>query len=240
MSSFLLTLVIFAIGITLNYALDNARIDSINSVINAHELDTESYILEEEFTEYMGGNKCEVMKDRIQSLKEEIHEVGFELSNYGAKSIFKKKDMDYLKRKYFLLELKFYHLITRINDNCGQVYVPILFFYEIDDDLSERQGYILDDISESHKKTVAVFSIDKDYKDEPLVTAFVKKFNVTTAPSIVIGNVKKTGITYGKEINETINNFTLSTQKNDLINTSLPAPSLSENLTLVVGKEVIN
>ncbi len=206
-SSLLLTILIFALGILLNYCLDFVRINTIADVMGKHELNTAAYVAEQEFTDSFGGNHCEAMNTRIAQLKEEIKTVGADLSSYSAFSFFKKKDYDYLKRKYFLLELRFLALIEQLNRECNRPYIPILFFYKIDDDLSERQGFILTDLSKAYEQQVVVLSIDKDYEDEPLVQLLVARHNVTTAPTIVIDSNKKEGLVYAGELNATINSL---------------------------------
>ena len=107
LTSLLLTILIFVTGILLNYGLDFVRVNVISDVMLAHELSTESYVVEQEFTDFFGAGKhCDVMNRRIASLKEEIRKVGADLSSYSRFSFFKKQDFDYLKRKYFLLELQ--------------------------------------------------------------------------------------------------------------------------------------
>ena len=174
LSSLLITIIIFTVGILLNYGLDFLRISTIESVMNEHEISTQSYLLEAEFTENFGGDKCAVMNSRISKLKKDIRRVGGDLSSYSRFSFFKKKDFDYLKRKYFLLEIRFLTLIKAVNKECGNIYVPILFFYEIDDDPSERQGFILEKFSKEWEKHVAVLSFDKEYEDEPLLPVLVE------------------------------------------------------------------
>lgn len=204
LNSFLLTCLIFAAGILLNYGLDFIRIDVISTVMSGHELSTQAYLLEQEMAGLFGGNKCETMAARISSLKEEIRQVGADLSSYSRFSFFKKKDFDYLKRKYFLLELKFFSLVQKYNQDCGRNIIPILYFYEIDQDESERQGFILEDVAKSFDMQVIVLTLDKDYKDEPLVGFLAQKYNVTIAPTIVFDGVKKEGLTYTGELNATI------------------------------------
>jgi hypothetical protein len=203
-SSLILTILIFTLGVLLNYALDFVRIDTIASVMSKHELNTAAYLAEQDFTDSFGGNRCEAMGARITQLKEEIKTVGADLGSYSAFSFFKKKDYDYLKRKYFLLELRFLSLIEQLNKECNRPYIPIIYFYEIDDDVSERQGFILADLSKAYEQQVIVLSIDKDYKDEPLVPLLAAKYNVTTAPTIIIDSEKKEGLIYAGELNATI------------------------------------
>lgn len=204
LSSLILTVLIFALGILLNYGLDFVRIDTIVDVMSRHELDTTAYLVEQEFTDSFGGNRCELMNSRIAQLKEEIRKVGTDLGSYSSFSFFKKKDYDHLKRKYFLLELRFLTLIEQLNQECSRPYIPIIFFYKIDDDASERQGFILEDISKDYEQEVIVLSLDKDYADEPLVQLLAARHNVTRAPTLILDNEKREGLQYAGMLNATI------------------------------------
>lgn len=207
LSSLVLTVLIFALGILLNYALDFVRIATIADVMAEHEVSTASYLIEQEFVNAFGGNKCDIMQRRVAKLKEEIRKVGGDLGSYSGFTWFKKQDYDYLKRKYFLLELKFLTLINQVNRDCNKPYVPILFFYAIDDDASERQGFILDDISKAYEQEVVVLSIDKDYADEPLVQLLVAQHNISTAPTLLIDGERFEGLAYGGQVNATVREF---------------------------------
>lgn len=204
LSSLVLTVLIFAFGILLNYGLDFVRIDTIADVMAEHEISTASYLIEQDFVDAFGGSGCDIMQRRISKLKEEIRKVGADLGSYSTFSLFKKKDYDYLKRKYFLLELRFLTLIKQVNRECNKPYVSILFFYEIDDDASERQGFILEDLSKAYEQEVVVLSIDKDYSDEPLVQLLVDQYGVTTAPTIIVDDKTFSGLTYTEVLNATI------------------------------------
>ncbi len=206
-SCLFLTMLIFAFGILLNYGLDFVRISTIADVMSQHELNTAAYLAEQEFTDSFGGNRCVAMNARIAQLKEEIKTVGADLGSYSAFSFFRKTDYDYLKRKYFLLELNFLTLIEQLNKECNRPYIPIIFFYRIDDDISERQGFILADLSKDYEQQVVVLSIDKDYKDERLVQLIAAKYGVSSAPTIIIDNQKKEGLIYTGELNATIRNL---------------------------------
>ncbi len=204
-TSLVLTVLIFGTAMTLNYSFDFFRLGSILGTIREHEISYEAYLAEESFVETFGGDKCRTMSHKIEALKNEIKEVGIELSSYGRISFFKKMDYDYLERKYFLLELKFLALIENLNRECNNPYIPILFFYESEGDISERQGYILSEISDAYKQQVVVLSIDKDYESEPLIKVLTAKYNVTKSPTIIIANkVKYERLVYEKEIDADI------------------------------------
>lgn len=203
--SLLLTLLVFLIGIIANYILDSFRYSEIEKEIENYEIDTTAYYLEREFVGAIGQDKCAVMTKRFFDLKEEVHDVGQALTKYKHRTFFAKVDFDYLKRHYFLLELKFYVLINKLNEECDSNYANLLFFYEIDDEDSITQGYVLDDLSQSYTDNVVVLSVDKDYEDEPLVRLVVNKFNVTTAPvTILNSNIRFEGLHYGGVINASL------------------------------------
>ncbi len=202
--SFVITLGIFFIGILINYSLDFVRIDTILGQILAHEVDAQAFLVERDFTTTIGGDTCQLLNERIVDLKKQIRKVGADLATYSSLSLFKKDDFDYLKRKYILLQLRFFTLVKTLNTNCDSMYLPVLFFYSIDDETSQRQGFILEDISKSFEDSVVVLSIDKDYKDEALVELFVRQYNITAAPTIVIGEHKKEGLVYTAELNSTV------------------------------------
>lgn len=205
--SLLLTILIFAVGILLNHIFDTFRIDTIVDVMREHEIDTEAYHAEQLFAQTFGQDECVFRTERILKLKEEIRQVGEDLGTYSRFSFFRKKDYDILKRTYFLLELQFLANIKKLNEDCGKTYLPVLFFYEIDDDESERQGFILQDLSKDYEDHLVVLSIDKDYKDEPLVNLLVNKYGITDAPAIVIDEAVYTGLHYSGQLNGTIQQF---------------------------------
>ncbi len=205
--SLLLTILIFAAGILLNHTFDAFRISIIEDVMIAHEINTEAYRVERFFTETFGEEQCDIMVARISDLKKEVRKVGEDLGSYSRFSFFRRKDYDYLKRKYFLLELRFLALIQKINKECDKPYLPIIFFYEIDQDESERQGFILQDLSEDYDQHLIVLTLDKDYKDEPLVKILAENYKVTQAPTIIIDDQPLTGLVYTGQLNASIQKF---------------------------------
>jgi len=175
---------IFSTGLFLGYALDGFRENEILSNIKQNELDTESFILEQQFLDELGGDKCEILSERALTLQPTLTEIGRQLGRW-QNSDFKQDEFNYLKRKYFLTEIRFLMLIETLKQNCNSDYNVIVFFYKIDDDTSKRQGYVLDEIT-NQNQNVIVLSIDKDYTQEPLIDILKSNYDVIEAPSLVI------------------------------------------------------
>ena len=204
MLSFFITLSIFMVGILLNYGLDFVRVDTILNQMVSHEIGRLSFVVEQEFTQTVSAAPCNLLRERVVELKKQMRQVGADLSGYSSASWLNKKDFDYLKRKYILLQLRFFSLVQGVNTECGNTYIPIVFFYSVDNELSVREGFVLEDLSKAYEDKVIVLSIDKDYIDEPLVGLFAKANNVSRAPTIIIGNVKHEGFAYQGVLNATI------------------------------------
>ncbi|PIN75313.1 hypothetical protein COV18_03940 [Candidatus Woesearchaeota archaeon CG10_big_fil_rev_8_21_14_0_10_37_12] len=202
--SLFLTILIFAAGILINHALDYYRISTITKVMTEHDLNTEAYQTEHFFAKTFQEESCNIMTTRVAQLKEQVRKVGEDLGTYSRFSIFKKKDYDYLKRKYFLLQLRFLALVQEVNKECNKPYLPILFFYEIDQDDSEKQGYVLQQLSKEYEQQIIILTLDKNYKDEPLVQLLAQTYNITRAPTIILENTVYSGLTYTGQLNQTI------------------------------------
>lgn len=203
-TSFLLTVSIFAAGLMANYGLDFVRFDLLDNNmdefnVNSALLDTEQHFLRE-----FSNDACDYMNRKVQNLSEEMRSVGVELSTYGSISTFNQRDFDYLKRRYFLMELKYYALILNLNNECDARYIPVIFFYDPDDEISERQGFILEDLMEDYSKVVSI-NLDRTYEGERMVNFLAEYFNVSSSPTLIIDNeIKLEGLHYAGELNSTI------------------------------------
>ncbi len=186
LTAFLIATVVFLAGLYAGFILDNYRVSDTENFVFNTELDTESFVVENEFFETFGSGSCSVLNGRIDSLGENLAELGNTLTRYDTKKIFNNDEYNQLRRKYFLLEIRTYILRKQIEENCaGETSNVILFFYETKNNQeSLNQGYALDYIVERNEGVV-VFSIDIDF-DDPALKSLMKFYNITSAPTIVV------------------------------------------------------
>ena len=199
-TSLIAAIVIFSSGVMIGWMLDSFRTDEVLSIIKNNELNSESYNLEQTFLENVDNVDCTILTPRIETISKELGEVGQELQRYGSVSDFRKSDFDYLKRKYFLMEIKFYNLIHKHKETCEGEYTPILYFYKVDDDISTTQGYILDEFvrrynddtekvnGEKKHGKIVVLSIDGLYDKDPLIKTIMSTYDIDSEklPAMVI------------------------------------------------------
>jgi hypothetical protein len=204
-TAFILTTVIFFLGYVLSYTMDFVRMEEVTTTIQDYEISSQAYLIEQDMLQTMGGDRCEMLNSRIRSLRTEIKDVGGDLTKYGIKTALNKRDFDYLKRKYFLLEIQFYTLVMNLNRECGKEYFPVLFFYKIDDEDSQQQGFVLDDLAKDYRSQVVMLSFDGDYEDEKTVQILKSQFNVTRYPTTIIdGTAVIDHLAYTSELNRSL------------------------------------
>jgi len=191
--SLIITILIFLAGLLLGLSLDDTRISDLVNNINQNELNSESYLVEQDFIKRLGGDLCELSRPRINVLSNDLAKLGQLLTRYESAGTLKASEYDYLKRKYFLLEIKTYTLFTNLKKDCGYKINTILYFYDISHQESLNQGYILDSLVES-RNDVHIFSFDRNFS-EPALETLKLHYNITKAPTIIINDkIKKEGL----------------------------------------------
>ncbi len=204
LTSAVLATAVFLAGILFGWSLDHFRTTEILTTIKQNELSTESYLVEQQFIDSFGGDKCELLTARVDTLRDSTNQIGKQLACWGGKSTFKEADFDYLKRKYTILEVRFLMLINDLKQECGQDYNIILSFYKIDEDASIRQGYVLDSLNDKYNNTLIILSFDKYYTDEPLIDILATRYGIERTPAIVVNGKVKQGFVPESELDKLI------------------------------------
>ncbi|MBI2110501.1 hypothetical protein HYT51_01855 [Candidatus Woesearchaeota archaeon] len=200
----ILTTIIFAIGIIVGLSMDTLRSNNALVGLRDSELDVQSYLTEQEFFETFGEYRCDVADKKLAELSKQIGELGYYIVNFERKNLFKQEDYDYLLRKYYLTELKTYTQFSKLKTQCNLNKTLILYFFDPEDSISERQGKILD-ILVKKNLDVSVFSINFNYKGDAFIDTLKVYYNITMTPTIVINNEKVEGFVNVEELSEKIN-----------------------------------
>lgn len=184
LSSLIIALFIFSLGVFLGYNIDRLRVNDIDKVLVESELDADSLIAEKEFMDTFSDGSCDIYRVRFDSMSERLGDIASTLTRYDTKSVFKSWDYEQLRKKYFILEIQTYALAKRLKEECGLDNVIILFFYDVGDSESLKQGYALDSVV-NDVGNVRVFSIDSGV-DEPLVETVKVYYNIVESPAVVV------------------------------------------------------
>ncbi|MEK6907060.1 MAG: hypothetical protein AABW45_00890 [Nanoarchaeota archaeon] len=184
------SVIIFTAGLLLGISLDTTKVNDLVVNINQNELNIESYNIEKEFLATFGGDVCSLSGPRVEALSEEVGKIGRLLDKYETTNLFEENEFNYLKRKYFLLEIKAYSLFTTLKKECNYNYTTILFFYDINEGNSLAQGNVLDALIKI-KPNTHIFSFDKSFKDDPTLETLKIHYDINTSPTLIINDKTK-------------------------------------------------
>lgn len=146
-----------------------------------NELNSESYLLEQELLSNTNTKDCGVIKNRLSELSRDLGNVGRILSDEKIEQELGKFNYNYLKRKYHLSQIKNYIFFFKFNAYCNATDNVILFYYG-DNNESREQGYILDKIVSDYD--VRVYAVEYNYSKE--LVFLERYYNITQTPSLII------------------------------------------------------
>ena len=188
---------VFFIGVFVGRATVSTNIDEITSLIKNNELNTESYLIEQELIGQFEQSNCDIANSRIEELSTELWIIGKKLSADDTKQKLSAENFNFLKRKYHLMQIRAYLLFKKLSDICSSQNHMILFYFSRSESDSQRQGIILDRAVENHD--VTVLAIEYNYSKE--LRFLEDYYRISTTPSIIVDYEKRfTGFTDYEEI----------------------------------------
>ncbi|MFZ2621406.1 MAG: hypothetical protein WAX85_03330 [Minisyncoccia bacterium] len=154
--SFVITVIIFATAILLSNYFAQKRVVEIRSIQDKIAIDTLSSetqfsLLEESSCKDVGAG---TLSTELGSLEEKL---SYTESERGETD----PEVQSLKKYYFLLEIKDYLLMKRINEKCKKDPLSIIYFYGLEDkcDDCQKEGYVLTHLREQYPE-LRVYSFD--------------------------------------------------------------------------------
>ncbi len=136
-----------------------------------------------------------------ENLSEELNDLSAKIE-YSERNLKGNESVVELKRYYSILEIKDYLLTKKINQKCGQKYIPILYFYTTADNCTEctKQGYVLTELRNKYPN-LRVYSFDYNLDLSALrALLHIYKIEDTKLPAMVINGKKVTGFHTAEEI----------------------------------------
>src|SRR3989344_5884062 len=155
-AAFTITAIIFGTAIYVSNLLGQKKLEDVRAIENRVALDilsseTQFMLLEETSCKDIGPG----------FLSKELGSIGERLTYAENQTELNTRDLEYLKRSYFLLEIKDYLLMKRLTENCGIKPTFILYFYSTKDacDDCEKMGYVLTALRDKYPD-LRVYSFD--------------------------------------------------------------------------------
>src|SRR3989344_713390 len=180
--AFSITAIIFGTAIFISNTLSQKKLEDVRAIENRVALDilsseTQFALLEETSCKDIGPG----------FLSKELGSLGGKLVYAENQTGFNTEDIDYLKRSYFLLEIKDYLLMKRLTEKCGIKPTFILYFYSTKDSCEdcERMGYVLTALRDKYPD-LRVYSFDYHF-DVGAINTLVSTYKVKPdLPAMII------------------------------------------------------
>ena len=180
--AFAITAVIFGTAIFVSNFLSQKKLEDVRAIENRVALDilsseTQFALLEETSCRDIGPG----------FLSKELGSLGEKLDYAESQTELNTEDLNYLKRSYFLLEIKDYLLMKRLTEKCGIKPTFILYFYSTEDICQdcERMGYVLTALRDKYPD-LRVYSFDYHF-DVGAINTLVSIYKVKPElPAIII------------------------------------------------------
>lgn len=174
--------VVFVLGIIIGSNNSNDDLLEVQSLLQESELNTESYLIEQEMLGDMTAQSCELAKIRVDDLSAQLYKLGQLLNTEDPRNELGERNYNLLKRKFHLMQIKTYLLFYNLNQNCNMSSHIILYYFKQNDEDSIAQGRVLDRLVAQYD--VNVFAVEYNFSSD---LNFVESFyNVKRVPSIII------------------------------------------------------
>jgi hypothetical protein len=187
LSTVAVILAAFFMGVLIGRATVSTGVDEITNFIKNNELNTESYLIEQELIGQFEEANCGAANSRMEELSRELWAIGKELSAEDARKQLGDESYSFLKRKYHLMQIRAYIMLKKLSEICDSESHVALFYFSQNDPDSSRQGEVLDRAVQAYNLTV--FAIERSYSKELM---FLEEYyRISTTPSLIIDYEEK-------------------------------------------------
>ena len=201
----LLTGILFAIGLLMMSAFDNARVNSISNQIELSVLESEStqqlLLYESVFDD--SESVCKILPKRIDLQISKTSGLLKELNSAKAQGYF--ADTELPKLKYLNENILLYILVQKAIKDCeNKEIIPLVYFYTENDYVADEatQAKVLDSVVQSCSN-VRVFAFPKDM-GIPVVDVLIQKYSISQYPAIILKNKLYSGITSENDLKQAL------------------------------------
>jgi hypothetical protein len=196
--TFLITAAIFGTAFFISSVLSQKKLADVRSIESRVALDILSSevqfaLLEETSCQDIGPG----------FLSKELGPLGERIAYAETQSGFDSRDLEYLKRSYFLLEIKDYLLMKKLTEKCAIEPTFILYFYSSEGSCRdcEKMGHVLTLLRERYPE-LRVYSFDYDL-DLEAINSLVSIYKIEpNMPAMVINNKQYYGYHSAEELEE--------------------------------------
>ena len=189
--AFVLTAVVFAVGLFVGIWLDNSRVQDFSEAIGRQDISFNDARLQNLYYQTFSNDSefCDAASKSNLDFSYKIYSEGKELEKFEKVNRFASQIIQE-KKRYALLQIQFWLNSVYLKEKCGKNYTTLLYFYShYDESLGNDQNIqgqiILDFINRCGPEKFLSMPLPIDL-DMGMVNLLKEKYGITKAPAILI------------------------------------------------------
>jgi len=188
--SFLVAGIIFLLGFSLGFFVENHRTASTIENYKLNEIEMLDLKLQNYYYQIMDGASCDVAIGQNFIFADKIYEKGLEIEKYEEANML-SDDIKIEKKRYVLLKTELWLNSILLKEKCGNKFDTLVYFYSNDPSntilVSKQKMFsnVLKEIKENYGNRVILLPIAGDL-DLDIVNLQLRLYNVSTFPSLII------------------------------------------------------
>jgi hypothetical protein len=201
--AFLITLVVFTLGLLLGLVVESKRIQLIELKDQQQRMDFDSLQLQYQFVDLFGEEKnCQALKKTFEESIQNLEATRAKLENYLQDSNINKKEFEALKREYTLAQLRFWLLTKKTKDICDIEHSSIFYFYADNKECPQcaDQATVLTYLKSKLDISLLNFVFDGQFEQEPMIGILKEIYDIKAYPTLIINGKKFEGFTSKEKI----------------------------------------
>lgn len=199
----LLTFLVFNLGIFMGYMLESSRIDKINTLYLNAEMELLDQMTQRDSLDVLDLDCSSLMAENIK-FGDKIYNEALEIERYENANII-NEEIIFQHKRFDLLRALFWINSIKIKEKCSPDYHDIVYFYKYNEPSIEQESKqtffskLLEELKQKNGNKLMLIPIAGD-NDIPSINLFIKKYNITEFPTILID--EKTKMTEIENIGE--------------------------------------
>lgn len=182
----IITAMIFVLGVSIGFVLDEGRVSLIQSNLDDLKLEYENLRIQEDIYRTLNEDSCPLYRDRFVSLDQKASDLSEKFNSFTDINQFQQDKLSDLKNTYTLTNIDLWLQAVKLKTNCNYNITTVLYFYSIGDcEECIAQGIVLDDLKMENPKNLMIFAIDYNTKLN-VVDLLKENFNITNVPYMIV------------------------------------------------------
>jgi hypothetical protein len=187
LKAFFATALILTVGLLAGLQMDQARTKYLEEQLQETNVQTETFLVSQDYLEDSSRNYCRVIEQRIPGLAKQNAHIGRDQQSFSSKSLGSDRDYKYIKRKYYINQLKLYTLLDDYKERCDADINLMLFFFD-DNVESQRQGAVLTKYRREVDNRTYIFSYNLETTNSTILEILKTDYSVDEGPVTIVNH----------------------------------------------------